>query len=187
MLWEWDYPLQVNHIRNAMDESRETGENVLCCLIPRKYFVKLCRCCWFAPNTPGLIKRCNGEPRSSPTLHQLPTEIFSISSVSFSRPRRGLETNFINWYLQLSVHQTMDFILPAKHTHNLLGHLQLQKLDDFKLLRQQSSYNRDFLMDYYKMQREEGGAQEGFTWGTWRRTSYNPTLYVYFVCKQQVC
>ena len=60
----------------------------------------------------------------------------------------------------------MDFILLAKHTHNLLGHLQLQKLDDFKLLRQQSSYNRDFLMDYYKMQREEGGAQEGFTWGT---------------------
>ena len=77
---------------------------------------KLCRLWWFVVNTPGLIKLpC----WASCPPHQLPTEIFTISSVSFPRPRRGLETNFINWYLQLSVHQTMDFILLATHTTHL--------------------------------------------------------------------
>ena len=96
------------------------GENVLWCDVPCPWNLDYeYRCRWLSLNTPVLIKRCNVEPPSSPSLQQLPTEVFSISSVSFSRPWLGLETNFINWYLQLSVHQTMDFILLAKHTTHL--------------------------------------------------------------------
>ena len=126
---------------------------VIWCHIPLK--PRLCRCRWLSLNTPVLIKRCNVEPPSSPALQQLPTEVFSISSVSFSRPRRGLETNFINWYLQLSVHQTMDFILLAKHT----THLDTSSCKIWKIL--YSSYRNQAKFWTYRWINTGGASKEG--------------------------